>query len=313
MKPNFLIIGAPRCGTTFLAQNLATHPDVFIATGDDQDIAGDVHFFDPNTPEGRNNRKKGEHWYYGLFSGAETMTAVGEKTADYLVDPEAPELIGQSLGRPAIIVILRDPVERAWSHFCHSRHRLPQRLKFADLVNSQQDVAEVPILRAGLYYQLLEPYIRKFGEEHVLVLIQEELDCAPVAELTRVCQFLGVSTGHFFPYLDQHINAGSSNPMAWWAGRMGRTLQLRFPGTYNWLLQGPLSGIIQALVRLTRGKTAKQRARNAVPSSALDMKLRRQLLEFYRPDSRKIAAWLEKDLEHLWWGLLPKSEENAKQ
>lgn len=306
MKPNFLIIGAPRCGTTYLARNLATHPEVFVATGDEPDIAGDVHFFDPNTPEGRNNRDKGEAWYCALFSGAESMTAVGEKTADYLVDPEAPDLIARSLDRPALIVIIRDPVERAWSHFCHSRHRLPRHMNFEDLVYSGHDISDVPVLRAGLYYQLLESYIRHFSQDRLLVLVKEDLDQAPATALARVCTFLGVDPEHAFPYINTSINAGSSTRLSSWVARVGRAIRTRLPATYEWLVQGPLSTMVHSLVRRTRGKTEKPpKPQSVSSSSALEGELRRRLMEYYQSDTRETGRLLGMDLERLWWGEPP--------
>lgn len=303
MKPNFLIIGAPRCGTTYLARNLATHPEIYVATGAEQDIAGDVHFFDPGTPEGRTNQARGEDWYHGLFSGAENTTAVGEKTADYLVDPEAPELIAQSLDRPALVVMIRDPVERAWSHFCHSRHRLPPRTRFPDIVHSGQDIADVPVLDAGLYARHLERFIQRFGRANILVVVKEDLERNAGAELARVSSFLGVSPDYSFPHIETYINAGSASRLAQVTARLGRGLRTRLPRAYEWLVSGPLSNPVQRLIRLLRGKNGLQHDKETPASRKRpDVHSRRALRAYYRADVHALSRMLERDLVSLWWG-----------
>lgn len=301
IKPNFLIIGAPRCGTTYLAQNLATHPDIFVATGDDYDIAGDVHFFDPNTPEGRNNQDKGKHWYYGLFAGAENVTAVGEKTADYLIDRAAPDLIARELGNPALIVMIRDPVERAWSHFCHSRHRLPPLTRFTDIVHLGRDIAGVPILHSGLYARLLEPYIQHFGQENILILVKEDLDRNAATELARVCSFLGVAPDYSFPHLQTYINAGSPNHLASMAARVGRSARIHFPRIYRWLVKGPLSRPVQLLIRTSRRKSNRRTKESMTNTMPLDSDLRRKLKDYYQSDVNDIGRQLGRNLDMLWW------------
>lgn len=303
MKPNFLIIGAPRCGTTYLAENLATHPDAFIASGEDQDVARDIHFFDPNTPEGRKNQKKGKQWYYELFSGSENITAVGEKTADYLVDPDAPDLIACELDNPALIVMIRDPVERAWSHFCHSRHRLPPLTRFSDIVRSGQDIADVPILYSGLYARLLEPYFEHFGKENILILIKEDFDRNAATELARVCSFLGIAPDYSFPHLSTYINAGSPNHLSSIVARIGRLVKNLFPRAYRWLVKGPFSRLVRVFILILRGKNNKHHMNSLTSSqSPLDTDIQQKLREYYRSDVHNLSTLLERNLDTLWWG-----------
>lgn len=301
-KPNFLIIGAPRCGTTYLARNLATHPDIFLSTGDNDDIAGDVHYFDANTEEGSRNLAKGPDWYFGLFSATRNAQAIGEKTADYLADPDAPALIANTLDHPRIIVMIRDPVERAWSHFCHSRHRLPPHLKFGDLVTHGNATTEVPVLSAGLYARQLQRYIAHFGSENILVLVKEDLDLAPETALARTCSFLGVNAEYHFPHIDTYVNAGSSGRLATAAARTGKFIKTRFPRVYRALVRGPFSGPIAFLIQVLRGKAERHHAGTSRSAhEVLDSGTRDALRNYYRSDVEEMSRYIERDLASLWW------------
>ena len=301
-KPNFLIIGAPRCGTTYLAKNLASHPDVFLTTGENADIAGDVHFFDANTDQGRRNLAKGTDWYFSLFSGAGTAQAVGEKTADYLIDPDAPSLIADTLEHPRIIIMIRDPVERAWSHFCHSRHRLPSHLKFKDLVEQGGDIGGIPILTAGLYARHLQPYINRFGSHNILILVKEDIDHSPGEELARACSFLRINAEYTSPHLETYVNAGSSSTLATATARAGRALKSRFPRAYHSVTRGPFAKPVAFSIRLLRGKTNDRITRHDGPRKApLDAALRRQLRDYYRSDVDAMSHFMKRNLNKLWW------------
>lgn len=301
-KPNFLIIGAPRCGTTYLAKNLASHPDVFLTTGDNEDLAGDVHFFDANTELGRQNLAKGTEWYFNLFSGAGNAIAIGEKTADYIVDPDASSLIADTLDDPRIIVMIRDPLERAWSHFCHSRHRLPSHLKFQDLVKQGTDVRGIPILTAGLYARHLQPYINRFGSHNILILVKEDIDHAPGEELARACSFLGINAEYTFLHFETYVNAGSSSTLATATARAGRALKSRFPRVYHSVIRGPFAKPVALVIRLLRGKTNDRMKRHDAPRKApFDPALRRQLRDYYRSDVDAMSDFMKRNLNKVWW------------
>jgi hypothetical protein len=102
--PNFLIAGAPRCGTTSLALWLGEHPEVFVST------PKELHFF--NRTE---YWERGPEWYAQQFAGAGDVPAAGEGTPNYLLLPHAIERIATTLPGVRIIACLREPVSRAYS------------------------------------------------------------------------------------------------------------------------------------------------------------------------------------------------------
>lgn len=303
MLPNFIIVGAPRCGTTFVARNLSEHPEIFVASGMEDPTAGDVHYFDVSNEIGARNHEKGRDWYEGLFSDAKGYNVIGEKTADYLVDEQAPSLIHEELGHVKIIVVLRDPVMRAWSHFCHSRHRIPWSTRFCDVVFSGQDPSGVPVLAAGQYYYWLGEYFNRFGSDNVHVVLQEDLDSSPVAVLKSICDFLGVKVSSKLLVHEGRVNQSSLDFFSVLLAKVGRFIRLRLPLLYRFLIQGFFSDVLNPLIYHIRGKSRKKTDgvnRNAnedsFPSECIE-----PLRNFYRADTERLSDCIGRDLSSLWW------------
>ena len=102
--PEFVIIGAAKSATTWLAQNLQAHPQVFIPGPEPHYFSTEFH--------------RGQAWYESWFEQAPPDRRVGEKSADYLAHPEAPRRIAKALPHARLIVQLRNPIERAYSDYC---------------------------------------------------------------------------------------------------------------------------------------------------------------------------------------------------
>ena len=111
--PNFIGIGALRCGTTQLYKTLLSHPEVYLCP-----YRKELHFFD-------NNFKKGLDWYKKFFpkiSKAEKYKAIGEITPRYIYDKNTPLLISKVLPNARFILILRNPVDRIF--FQYKYHKM---------------------------------------------------------------------------------------------------------------------------------------------------------------------------------------------
>lgn len=102
--PDFLVIGAQKAGTSWFGENLAGHPDVFMAPRE-------AHYFN-------RNHARGVDWYRAQLAGQAGERAVGEGTPCYLFDESTPARIRETLGSAVkVIVTLRHPVDRAYSGF----------------------------------------------------------------------------------------------------------------------------------------------------------------------------------------------------
>lgn len=301
-KPDFLIIGAPRSGTTYLARNLENHPSIAIASSKEDPFANDLHYFDINTPKGMENYRRGVEWYFQQFQHIPDNILVGEKTADYLVDPDSPKLIKDLLPEIKLIAILRDPIERAQSHFWHSKHRLPTGLSLSDLAQQGRDENGVWVLESGFYSRQLERYFQHFDRKQILILFHEDIQSSPNQTLQTICEFLGVEGSINFKDAFSKINSGSSSAISTFMAQVGNLLKRKSPRLYRALINGPFSRMTKILLQTFRGKkvrsTTHQSPESAYPE--LDEATRQKLYELYKPDIERLSEIVGRDLMKVW-------------
>lgn len=200
--PTFLIAGAMRCGTTSLNAYLREHPEITVGQ------PKEVHFFDQNYDRGLD-------WYQQHFPDSHDSKAVGEATPDYLYFPEVAERIATTLPDVKILLLLRDPADRAHSHFWHNRSVGRETLEFAEaiasepkrLARSRSYRARYSYLDRGRYGIQLENLLRFIPLERILVQTFDEITSDPTTVYRRTCRFLGVSDDYMPPNLGQVTNA----------------------------------------------------------------------------------------------------------
>lgn len=180
MKPNFMIIGAARSGTTSLHKYLEAHPDIFMS-----DIK-EINFFSSNEIY-----KKGVKWYLRHFRGA-TERLVGEASTSYTLAPsrdDVPARIHELLGPIKLIYILRDPIDRLLSHYFHYVQRGQMRQSLDDLFTTKTH----SIFKQGCYAYQLSRYLAVFPRENIHILTVNQLKNEPEQTVSDLYQFLGVS------------------------------------------------------------------------------------------------------------------------
>jgi hypothetical protein len=228
MTPDFLIVGAQRCGTTSLYRTLVEHPCVLPAV-----LHKGVHYFD--TAYTRSPR-----WYRAHFplestarrtaqrTGSPALT--GEASPYYMFHPAAPGRIARDLPDVRLVALLRDPVERAYSAHTHERARGFETLSFEEALAAEDDRltgAETRLLaepgyvsRAhqhqaylgrGRYVEQLERMAALVGRERLLVLDADDFFADPHAGLAEVLRFLQLPDWR--PAHVQRRNARPRSPM----------------------------------------------------------------------------------------------------
>jgi hypothetical protein len=199
--PEFLIIGASRSGTTFLHHALNQHPSIHTSPGE-------VHYFDWNF-------ERGPGWYRTLFATSAARDevlrrhgsfAAGERSPNYLFHPEIPGRVRELLPDAKLLVLLRDPVARALSHFHQARrHELEPLSSFGDAVEielRQREVRRAGLpttgtprfyLGRGLYAEQLERWLAVFDRRQLHVIQSERMFAEPVDVVRDVHRFLGLA------------------------------------------------------------------------------------------------------------------------
>jgi hypothetical protein len=189
--PDFLVVGAMRSGTSSLARDLRAHPDVYLSE------EKELHFFDLRY-------ERGTGWYEAQFVAGESVNAVGEATQTYMYDPEALARIADRIPDVRLIAILRDPVERAYSHYWLNRSLGKEELDFGDAIereasrlrsNDKLKRFTYSYVDRGRYLEQLERVDRLFPASHVHILLFEDLRDRPVETFGSICRFLGIPEG----------------------------------------------------------------------------------------------------------------------
>ena len=195
--PDFLILGAQKAGTTALYAYLRWHPQI---TGPS---FKEVSFFD-------RHYARGERWYRAHLP-VRRKGLVGEASPSYLFHPLAPERVARLLPSARLIALLRNPVDRAFSHYQHEVALGREELSFEDALAREGERMEGEIERMlrepeyfsyrwwnytyaarGRYAEQLERWFATFPREQLLVLLTDELAADTAAAYGRVLEFLGV-------------------------------------------------------------------------------------------------------------------------
>jgi hypothetical protein len=204
--PDFLVIGAPKAGTTALHAALARHPALFMSP-----VKEPKFFLTDGPPPARGGpgdaRTYREHvWrrpdYEALFEGAPPGTLRGESTPFYLYDRLAHRRIRTLIPGAKLIVVLRDPVERAHSNWAHLRSAGLEPIGDFLPACAAEDrrvaagwAAFWHYLRLSRYGEQLDHLYTVFPREQVLVLRYRLLVDEPARALDEICRFLGVAQG----------------------------------------------------------------------------------------------------------------------
>lgn len=210
--PDFLVIGAMKCGTTSLYRWLGEHRRVRPTN------PKEIHFFD-NEPV---YAELGQDWYLAHFPSGDggRNWITGEATPSYLFVPNVPERVAALAPDTKLIVLLRDPVDRARSHWSHQRSRgretadvqaaMLRALRTDDRRNDSNPVRirKDSYLRRGLYADQLERWWKHFDRERTLVMRSDDLFGDPAGALGRVCGFLGIQPYDRLPTFEAY-NVGA--------------------------------------------------------------------------------------------------------
>jgi len=188
-RPNFFVLGAPKCGTTTLHEVLIAHPHIFMTK------EKEPRFFNTDTYYNRGlDRYLRDH-----FCGAAGFKARGEATPSYLRSGKVRDRIRRDLGKDLrFVVILRDPVKRAWSHYLNQFRDGVETESFERALELEPSrlSPDGPILtayfRSGLYARQLRVWFEAFPREHFLVLLTEDLAERPNAVARQAFAFLEV-------------------------------------------------------------------------------------------------------------------------
>lgn len=284
--PNFLGIGASKSGTSSLYAYLRQHPDIFVS------VPKETQYFTYDEvyalgPEGL---------VANYFKGAEGHRAIGDITPTYfiasrVVIPRIRESYGS--GIPKFILILREPVQRAWSHYLHKVRTGEEAKSFSEAMALEEErMARDPYgwwgyVSEGRYAFHLRPWLDAFPRENFLFLLMEDLATDSLGVLRAVYQFLDVDPDYMIPDLGRQNTAGA-------AKSAGVLRLLNSPSLLKSLVKRvlPLRYRQRIKTRIIELNTSRR-----TPPPELRPEIRAQLADYFKSDIEELEALTGLDLQ----------------
>jgi hypothetical protein len=266
--PTFMLIGAQKSGTTSMNLYLRSHPEVCLP-------ASPVYYYDRNFD-------KGVDWYRSQFQPSDLHRAIGDGTPEYLYIEPVAERMAALVPRAKLIAVLRNPVDRAYSHYWHNRTRQREPLEFADALAAEPKrltdsdlvhAARYAYFDRGCYVKQLDRFRQLFGRDRLHVLLTDDLREDRSRAMRQVYEFIGVDAAFVASDLTRERN--------------------QFVTFRSARLRKPIRRLPVPLRRVAMRLNAKN---TGYPPMAAPT--RAELLERYQEHNSALAKWLDRDLDH---------------
>jgi hypothetical protein len=291
--PNFLIIGTAKAGTTSLHSYLNQHPEIYMSRNKEpRFFAFEDENLDPENPIHKKtitNLKA----YQSLFDNVKGEKAIGETSPAYLVEKKASARIKHYIPEAKIIAILRNPADRAYSHFLHlikhnyePCHDFALALKNKDELRIGQWRPRHDYILFGFYYKNLKRYFDIFERNQIKIFLFEDLQSDSTAMLQKIFRFLKVDDT-FTPDVSLHHSV-SGIPKS-------KTL-------HNWIYgYNPLKSLIKPFIRHFISKDVQKRLEYWLKIQNLKkphfpINVRNLLIDIFREDILNLQKLIQLDL-----------------
>jgi Sulfotransferase domain len=285
--PNFLIIGAMKSGTTALYYYLEQHPQIYMSP------VKEPNYFCSGEQEnsvGNSATRIGD--YQDLFKDVSGEKAIGEASHCYLYEPEAAARIQDYIPDAKLIAVLRNPVDRAYSHFLHMvRNGREPLTDFAQALREEETGGYQKrnlqdYVGRGRYYDQLKRYFNTFSRDQIKVYLYEDLSNAPIDILQDAFRFLGVDDS-FVPDVSLRRNVSgypkhkTVDKLLTKPSLIKDALKIYLPARLRWRLSKAFDDL---------------KTRNLVEPPPVQPEVRRQLIGVYREDVLKVQKLIHRDL-----------------
>ena len=261
--PNLVVIGAMKCGTTSLRHYLDSHPEIQMA-------AGGLNFFLES-----HNWHRGLDWYRSHFEGAAKVRGdTSPRYANHPLDPGAAEKMYAVLPNAKLLYLVRDPIERLVSHYCHAyADGIENRSLEEALADTGASAHSNPYVCRSLYQLQLDRYLAHYPMSQLLVIHHEDLRDRRQETLRAVFRFLEVDDSFVSSVFDA-VRHRTADKRRWTA--LGRRVVTSRPFAFL-AARDPASA---ERLRRPLERTLSRRVERPLLSAAL----RRMLMQIFRDD-----------------------------
>lgn len=278
--PDFIIIGAGKCGTTSLHDYINQHPQVYLCPKKET-------FFFTDQQAREKNRKWGSvttlEDYLALFDNAPESCILGEISTVYYAHAESAKLIHDAIPDVKIIAILRDPSDRAFSSYQMFIVNGHETRSFQEII-----AARTQHITMGFYYQELVPFYERFDSKNIKILLFDDLVKNPQTFLHNLFSFVGVDPD-FLPDMSKRGREGGLPKRLW----------LHQLLTQQNIVRSVITSVVKLIVPLEQRQMMREKlVRNNLSKEKMERNYRDQLIEIYRDDIHKLQDLIGQDLSH---------------
>jgi len=294
--PNFLIVGAAKSGTSSLHNYLNQHPQVFMPSYNKEGMkVKEPRFLIKDLVQ---HRLHNGIWtfeeYQSLFDDVKDEKAIGESTVLYLYYyKHAINNIKHYLGEDVkIIVMLRNPADRAYSAFHHVSRGFKENNSFEKSLEIEKGRMEreenltpmVMYKEMGMYYEMVKAYMESFKNIHII--FYEDFRDNIESEMNKIYNFLGISNNIEIDFITKH-NVG---------GKRWKDEKMK----HVFMKDNPMKSILKSVLPEKLRKGMRNKLVNASTNKIGSMKeeTREYLNDYFKQDVKKLSELLNKDLQH---------------
>lgn len=304
IKPNFLIVGAAKSGTTSLWYYLSQHPDIFMARpkelkflssakiSEDSNILYKFQYICDCTPINCIED------YFNAFCNVNAEEAVGEASTHYLFTYESTiPVIKKHIGNPKIIIILRDPVERAFSSYRHTTRNDPRAYHFNETRSFEEclELDEIHRMKnetltmmhyyksVGFYYHQVKAYLENFS--HVKVYLYDDLSKNPKNLIRDIYSFLEVDP-NFSPDINLKMNVSLPDK-----NLLQKTI-------FSHKMRKLMAPLLFSLLGESNSIKLYNFVLKQFRKDEMKSETRQYLINLYREDILKLQDLIQRDLSH---------------
>jgi len=269
-KPDFIILGPPKAATTWVYECLKEHPEVYMPETDQ------ISYFNINY-------HKGEEWYLEHFEEAEESQVVGEESLLYIKNVKAPERIAKDYEDVKLIFILRNPIDRAFSHYWHEKKK--DKIKYSfDQILEIHDLFESWAV-TGFYYTHIQRYLEHFDRDQMKIMIFDDLVENDEEFISEIFEFVDVDPEYRPSFLDDKVNEAGVEWMKPY--KLGK----------EFLKRNLSERQIKALMPVHKGFKGLFASKSEY-EKGMDDEIRTELEKVFEEEVDELSRFLDRDLSH---------------